>query len=176
MTAVASALLLVVALMFAASATHKVRAIVAHRAELEPLLASSAFRRRHATLVLAAVAALEIVLIPSVLVLPAVGLTMTALLLAYYSVEVARLPADSSCNCFGSLVPAKKTAALIRNLSLIAISLIGSIMFASGAVSRVFDAQAVAQALGVVAAVGGFAVARYLFPDEGVSSREGSFG
>lgn len=114
---------LCVALLLCLAIAHKVRVLYGGDARREPLLAQRAWLQRHATPALATAAAVEAAVVTALLIAPPAGLAMASLLLAAYSLELRRLPADQPCNCFGAILAESSSASAIRrNLALIGLS------------------------------------------------------
>ncbi|HET8895063.1 MAG TPA: MauE/DoxX family redox-associated membrane protein [Gaiellaceae bacterium] len=87
--------------LFALAAFHKIRVLARGKAGDEPLIATSAFRRRYASQILAGVATAELALAASLVVIPAEAMAAAAGLLVFYAVELRRLAPDESCRCLG---------------------------------------------------------------------------
>jgi hypothetical protein len=110
---------LALAVVFLAAAAHKLAVVHAGRAAAEPLLALSPWRRRHAPILFAAVAAVEVAAALLLAVTPTSGYGLAVVLLAFYTAEVRRLRPDQDCNCFGAMVATDRAGALRRNLVLL---------------------------------------------------------
>jgi hypothetical protein len=149
---------LALALVFLVAAWHKMVVVRGRRAAVEPLVALSPWRRRHGTVLLLAVAAVEVLAALLLAALPVAGFGLAAGLLAFYTFEVRRLRPDQDCNCFGALTASDRAGALSRNLVLLALSGAAAGALLSGAVDVAGITQvAIGSALLLVAALAALA-------------------
>jgi hypothetical protein len=129
------ALTLYVALLLVLAVAHKVRVLYARRAGAEPLIELGGWRKRHASVAIALAAIGEIALAVVLIAVPIIGAAGSSLLLAFYAREVARLPADQPCNCFGEVLRTHDGRAAIRRNVVLATAAAGAFLaYATGAV------------------------------------------
>jgi hypothetical protein len=134
---------LAVAVVFLMAAVHKVEAVRAGRAATQPLFAHSPWRRRHAGVLLAAVATVEALAVLLLAAAPTVGLGLAVVLLAVYTAELRRLRPDQDCDCFGPKLTADRAGALRRNVALLLVSMGALVALLAGAVPVAGLSQAV---------------------------------
>jgi hypothetical protein len=130
------ALLLYVAFLLVLAVAHKVRVLYVRQAGAEPLIELGGWRKRHPSSAIALAAIGEIALAVVLVAVPIIGSAGVSLLLAFYAREVARLPADQPCNCFGEVLRTHDGGAAIRRNVVLAVATAGAFLaYATGAIS-----------------------------------------
>lgn len=109
--------MLAVGVTFARAAVHK-------RAEWDdaaahPMVGTFSVTRAHPRAALAVAGAVELAGLVLLLLAPVWGIAILLGLLLVYTYGVTRLPAEQSCNCFGSSPDSTRSDALTRNAGLL---------------------------------------------------------
>lgn len=131
MTEVAAGAVQSLLIVLALGAIEKARTLRARAAAWHPVLLGSAFRRRHATSLVALSLAGDICTIMLSLLAPRLGLGIAGLLVVLYTLAAATRPGALSqrahCGCLGGLLDGQGLLFLIvRNTVLLAIAVYGS--------------------------------------------------
>lgn len=167
MNALPQAVALLMVAVLTAAVVHKLGAIVRRRADEEPIIRLSRWRRRRASTLLGAVGVFESVLAALFLVAPEPAHALAALVLVAYGFELRRLPSDERCGCLGELFPTSSRGAMVRNVALASLNLAALGILLSGDRAALLSEQSLGIALLGLAVLGGSAVVHRLHAEIG---------
>jgi hypothetical protein len=126
----------VFAALLALAAAHKATVIVQRNATAEPLMQLTDWRRRHATALLLTAGIVEVLVCVALLLRPAAGFASLGVLAIFYAVNLRRLAATDTCNCFGSALKSpSRRAAIVRNVAIAGVAVPASALYGSSAVA-----------------------------------------